>query len=96
MECQIRKNAAGCKSNDTFLGMTTFLDTQMLFDFRKVVIQFKKNVFNSLKVFIRKTCSFAKSVHSQKVFIQFTLSCHLRKCVQFIKIPKSGRKHKTA
>ena len=42
MECQIRKNAAGCELNDTFLRMTTFLDKQMLFDFRKVVIQFKK------------------------------------------------------
>ena len=42
MEYQIRKNAAGCKLNDTFIRMTTFLDKQMLFDFRKVVIQFKK------------------------------------------------------
>ena len=41
-ECQIRKNAAGCKLNHTFLRMTTFLDKQMLFDFRKVVIQLKK------------------------------------------------------
>ena len=38
MECQIRKNAAGCKLNDTFIRITTFLDKQMLFDFRKVVI----------------------------------------------------------
>ena len=42
MECRIRKSAAGCKLYDTFLRMTTFLDKQMLFDFRKVVIQFKK------------------------------------------------------
>ena len=42
MECQIHKNAAGCELNDIFLRMTTFLDKQMLFDFRKVVISFKK------------------------------------------------------
>ena len=41
MECQIRKNAAGCKFNDTFLRMTTF-GKLMLLDFSKVVIQFKK------------------------------------------------------
>ena len=41
MECQIRKTIAGCELNDTFLRMTTFLDKQMLFDFRKIVIQFK-------------------------------------------------------
>ena len=42
MKCQICKSAAGCELNDTFLRVTTFLDKQMLFDFRKVVIQFKK------------------------------------------------------
>ena len=59
MECQIRKNAAGCKLNDTFIRMTTFLEKQVLFDFRKVVIQFKKMrsihqkcSFDSLKVVI--------------------------------------------
>ena len=38
MECQICKNAAGNELNDTFPKMTAFLDKQMLFDFRKVVI----------------------------------------------------------
>ena len=47
----MRKNAAGCKLNDTFLRMTTFLDKQMLFDFLKVAIQFKK-CFHSLKALI--------------------------------------------
>ena len=42
MECRIRKRAAGCKLNETFLRMTTFLDKQMLVDFRQAVIQFKK------------------------------------------------------
>ena len=37
-----RKNDTGCKLNDTFLRMSTFLDKQMFFDFRKVDIQFKK------------------------------------------------------
>ena len=36
------QNAAECKLNHTFLRMTTFLDKQILFDFRKVVIQLKK------------------------------------------------------
>ena len=42
MKCQMRKNAARCKLNGTFRRMTTFLDKQMVFDFCKVVIQFKK------------------------------------------------------
>ena len=75
MKCQIRKNAARCKLNGTFLRMTTFLDKQMLFNFCKVVIQLKKNAFNSLKAVIQ----FNKSCHliqkhgykSLKVVIQF-------------------------
>ena len=31
----MRKNAAGCKLDDTFLRMTTFLDKQMLFGAEK-------------------------------------------------------------
>ena len=81
MECQIRKKAAGSELDDTFLKMTTFLDKQMLFDFRKSChskkcVRFTKSVhsiqktaFNLLKVFNRKNCSFAESVHLQKLFI---------------------------
>ena len=59
MECQIRINAAECKLNDTFLRMTTFLDKQKLFDFRKVNIQFKKMRSIHLQLSLKKM----RSIH---------------------------------
>ena len=74
---------------------SSYLIQKIALNSLEVVIQFQKNAFNALKfiiqengfnspkVSIRKKCSFAKNVHSQKVFIQFPENCHSKKCVQF-------------